>query len=594
MTRQSRIVAGLALVVGVLMLLVNERLFHTLVSEAIPATLLCVLAGAILCATALFKRTLSVAEKLFQMPSKTFLSMLFALSFIFHIAIAIDTFDAVPRLDDGVAAVFQARIFATGRVVIPQPPLPEYFGVFGVISSRAGVDHWCGMYPPGWPALLVPGVLIHAPWLVNPFLGALLVVCIVLLAREFGSEQVARTAGLIALCSPLATTLAATHLSHTGTALFSTFAFLCARKLMRTKKTRFGLLAGTSIAIAFLCRPLTGAVVGLAIGLGLLFEVKELARAWKGAVLAILAVILGFGMLLAFQKQVTGDPFTAGHEIGFSRAKFGFGEIDDRRTHTPAIGLKNTVWRFRVMNDSLAGWPIPACFFALVPFVCGRWRRTDIALALPFGGLLFAYLFYWYYESYFPARYTFSGWPMMMVLVSRGLCELGTIASRRQQAVWRAFSGAVLASILFLFVVVSPPTFRRFHSAFGDVEGILPKVVETYGITNAVVFMDSIGVSSWVEDRHNNYYATGFMRNDLELKNDVIYANNSREHNAILAKQYPGRNYYLYRFDRSRNKAQLFHMLLEGGGVAFKRIPSKRGKLLTHWVPEEIDVTPKY
>jgi hypothetical protein len=327
--------------------------------------------------------------------------------------------------------------------------------------------------------------------------------------------------------------------------------------------------------------------MGMAFGIALLFEYKKLLRAWKGVTLAILAVALGFGLLLAFQNEVTGDPFTPGHEIGFARAKYGFGEIDHKRTHTPAIGLKHTVWRFRVMNEALTGWPIPAFLFILVPFAVGKWRKQDIFLALPFCALMLAYMMYWYFEIYYPARYSFSGWPMLFVLVARGVCELGSIASRRKGFALRIFSVAALVSILFLFSVVAPPWFRRFHSAFGDVEGILPKVVEEYSITNAVVFMDSVGVGQWVEDPHNNYYATGFMRNDLALTQDVVYANNSRKYNAILAAHYPGRNYYLYRFDRGRNKAWLYHLSVSGDGLIPERIPAKTGKLLVDWSGSE-------
>ena len=594
MTRGKRIVAWLAFAVGVLMLIANERLLHSRAMASLPATFLCLFVGAVVCASPLCRQLVRFGKWLYALPSRSFLIGLFILSLCFHTAIAIDTFNAVPRLDDGMVAVFQARIFALGKVTLPQPPLPGYFSVFGIISADAGVEHWCGMYPPGWPALLVPGVWINAPWLVNPVLGAWLVVVIVLLGREFGSEKVARTAGLIALCSPLATTLAATHLSHTATALFAALCLLYVRKLVRTKKPVFGFLAGISIAIAFLCRPLTAAIVGLAIGIGLLFEYTALLRAWRGAVLAIMAVAIGFGLLLAFQKEITGDPFTAGHEMGMPRAKFGFGKIDEVRTHTPQAGLKYAVWRFRVMNDALAGWPIPAFVFALVPFLCGRFRKHDVLLALPYAGLLFAYFFYWYYESYYPARYTFAAWPMLFVLVARGVCELASIASRRSDTATRVFAGAALVSMLFLFSIVVPAWFRRFHSAFGDVEEVLPRVVKAYSITNAIVFMDSVGTAPWPEDPRNNYYATGFMLNDLALKQDVIYANNSREQNAALARHYAGRNYYLYRYDRTRNQAKLYHMYLLDDGMTLERIPSKTGKLLIEWTAQNPDLTPVY
>ena len=77
-------------------------------------------------------------------------------------------FGGIPRIDDGVASLFQARLFARGAATIPLPEMSYFYNIFGVLGFRQGVEHWCGMYPPGWPALLTPGVWAGAPWLVNP------------------------------------------------------------------------------------------------------------------------------------------------------------------------------------------------------------------------------------------------------------------------------------------------------------------------------------------------------------------------------------------------------------------------------------------
>lgn len=64
------------------------------------------------------------------------------------------------------------------------------------------------MYPPGWPALLTPGVWLGAPWLVNPLLGADLAVATGALGRELVDEQTGRVASLLALTSPFVVFLA--------------------------------------------------------------------------------------------------------------------------------------------------------------------------------------------------------------------------------------------------------------------------------------------------------------------------------------------------------------------------------------------------
>ena len=89
---------------------------------------------------------------------------------------------------------------------------------------------------------------------------------------------------------------------------------------------------------------------------------------------------------------------------------------------------------------------------------------------------------------------------------------------------------------------------------------MLPRVVQRHGLTNAIVFMDQFNEGTDQHDPINKTYSTGFMRNDLALQGDVIYALNWREHNTALMRAYPGRAYYLDRFNRTTSRARLYEM----------------------------------
>ncbi len=65
-----------------------------------------------------------------------------------------------------------------------------------------------------------------------------------------------------------------------------------------------------------------------------------------------------------------------------------------------------------------------------------------------------------------------------------------------------------------------------------------------------------------VHDGLNHYYATGFMLNDLNLENDIIYVRNSRAQNPKIAEDYRNRNFYLYRYHRDTHKATLYKATL--------------------------------
>ena len=87
-----------------------------------------------------------------------------------------------------------ANFFASGAITLPLPADAGFCQIFGILGKRQALGHWCGMYPPGWPALLVPGVWLGAPWLVNPLLGALLVVAIAELGRDLFADRTGRIA----------------------------------------------------------------------------------------------------------------------------------------------------------------------------------------------------------------------------------------------------------------------------------------------------------------------------------------------------------------------------------------------------------------
>src|SRR5262249_42562195 len=74
-------------------------------------------------------------------------------------------------VQDSAGQLFQAKIFARGRLFAPAPPVSEFFdyiGSFLVIHD----GRWFGMYQPGLSLMLVPFLFLHAEWFLCPILGA--------------------------------------------------------------------------------------------------------------------------------------------------------------------------------------------------------------------------------------------------------------------------------------------------------------------------------------------------------------------------------------------------------------------------------------
>lgn len=499
------------------------------------------------------------ARPLFRIPRLRFNLLLFALAAGTYALIAGLVFKGIPRLDDGMASLFQARLFARFAITLPLPADAHFYEIFGVLGEQAGLGHWCAMYPPGWPLLLTPGVWLRAPWLVNPVLGGLLIVTIHELGRNFFDERTGRLAALLAIPSPLIAVLSGLHLSHIPAALSCALCLLSLRKLWATHRWIWGGTAGLLWGIGFLCRPLDAAVLGAVFAMGFLFQPRRFLTCKGGIAAGLVTAGLAIGLLFGFQYATTGDARTPGHEIGLgARGQFGFVQLDEIRTHTPAIGLEDTVDRLGVINENLLGWPIPALALVLLPFILGRAKREDLLLLLPMLALVLTYACYWYYEACVPARYISVGLPYAFVLAARGLFALKDALTPHGRWV-QAPAFLVVSGVLFLGIS-TPDHFRRYNAHYYDVEDYLPRVIRDYDITKALVFMDAIGRDPVRRDCFNDYYAAGFMLNNLDLDGDVLYVRNLREANLELLKRHPDRTAWLYRYRRDLQKACLYRM----------------------------------
>ena len=91
------------------------------------------------------------------------------LSFVLDGVVAWGVFDAMPHSEDEHANWFQAQVFAGGQASASVPPEGDSFPVPFVVQ-------WGGRrfskYPAGYALLLVPGMWIGTPWLVNALAAA--------------------------------------------------------------------------------------------------------------------------------------------------------------------------------------------------------------------------------------------------------------------------------------------------------------------------------------------------------------------------------------------------------------------------------------
>lgn len=103
-----------------------------------------------------------------------------------------------PLSMDEYAAVFQAKVFAAGRLAGAFPPelldwlIPPYFQNGFLVVSRVSGEV-SSIYWPGFALLLAPFAWLGIPWALNPALGALVIPALHRLTRQVTESQ--ETAG---------------------------------------------------------------------------------------------------------------------------------------------------------------------------------------------------------------------------------------------------------------------------------------------------------------------------------------------------------------------------------------------------------------
>jgi len=535
----------------------------------------------------------------FDSSGKIFYGTLALLGFAFYVLVTHAVYGGLPRIDDGVAAVFQSKIFLSGHLVLPPPPEPDFFKLNCTIGPWSDTEHglnwWCSMYPPGWSTVAMPFVATGTERFLNPLLGGLLIVAVGWLGRELFTPRTGRVAALMMLGSPFLATIAGTHLSHVLTALCIT---VCAASVWRlislgdtdsanhsannsaNKSAKatvsaglgWGALAGFAFHLSFVTRPVTTLMLGGLIGIMVLARWRSALRVWQGVILAGVIGAAAAGTLGWYQANTTGDWKTAGHHPGMGKwGTLGFGVIAEITEtdplgwkHTPTKSVRHTLGRLQGADEKAIGWPIGLFALCLLPWALrleGRWRWKVVWLGCFPLLLLSFFALFWYEEVYWRGRYLFAGLPFLILPAAWALSEVA--AGPRANRAWRA----VLAfGAAFVIAVALPAELLKFGPHHGDVDGHLVRLVEQAGIgkpgadgetRQAIVFVKSVGLGSDEFDGKNDYYATGFMHNDIGLENDIVYVQDLGERNPELLAHFPNRQAYYYTLDRVLFAAEL-------------------------------------
>jgi hypothetical protein len=487
---------------------------------------------------------------------------LFALTLLVLGLVARYSLDAVPHIADEAAYLFQAKIFAGGRLWAAAPDFPEFFAAEHIVMQDG---RWFAKYPPLFPLLLSLGVLAGFPWMVNPVIGAVSGWLIFLLTtRVTGSRGCGILAWLLLLTSPFFLILNASMMAH-ATALLLTllFLYLVCRGLP-SNSLPSGLLAGLCMGAFILTRPFTALLVFLPVAVYIIF--RELrSREFLGCLkyLSVMGIgilpFLGLTLIRHCLYLPDDDVFSTSFYTAYHSADvLGFGP--DKGTgwmltwgtwgHTLAKGLRSAYNYLSYTSQHLFGWPWRLSFALLsVPLFFGRKKTVCWGLFAIFVFLAVGHMFYWCSQHIgYGARYWFSGVVGLIIPTAYGIMWLrDRLANGTPNKVGTEKTASLFLGLVFLglttwnLVAYLPDRLTEGHR-FGNVSAGLKEKVEEMDLTHSLIFVKTEGL----------LYNDGFFLNDPFMNSSVIFARDLGKKNQALIDRHPG--YEIYHWDKKELK----------------------------------------
>ncbi len=375
-------------------------------------------------------------------------------------------YDRHPHVPDEVVYLTHAAFFAHGALTMPAPAVPEGFEVY--LMEVMG-DRWYPVPPPGWPAVLALGVLLGAPWLVNPVLAGINVLLGYVLLRELYPPRVARLAVLLLAVSPWYLFLGMSFMTHMLALTCALLATLGVAWARRTGRATWAWGGGLALGTISLIRPLEAVAVAALLGLWALGVGGARLRLAATTGLVVGALITG-ALGLLYNHALTGDPLQfpinayTDRLFGPNVNAYGFGPdrgmgwaFDPYPGHSARDALINSNLNVSTLNTELFGWSIGSLLPLAVLVAFERLRRSDRLMAAAMATIYGLHFFFYFSGGPdFAARYWFLMVIPLVVLAARG-CEVLAARAGGQHADADVRVYAALAVVCLMALVTFLP-----------------------------------------------------------------------------------------------------------------------------------------
>ncbi len=481
--------------------------------------------------------------------------------FIFTNLFSFFIFNHIPRVHDEIDNLFQAKIFKSSRVYVPSPCAKESFDFPHMINN----GRWYSHYTPGYPFLLLLGVLIQAPWLVNPLLAALSIILFYFLGREIFNSNVGILAAVLGAASIWFLVMSSTMMSHTSSLFFTSFFLLFVFRSLKNPSITNGLFAGLGLGIAFLIRPYNAVLLSFPFLIYYAVKlIQEPKKRLKNAAAFVLITVSFLTILLIYNQMTNGHPLRMGYLVSYGEEhSLGFGRTGYTGIpHTPYSGTIKIGESLEALNKYLFGWPLSS-FLALLPLlwimkVKNKNRKKDMLLLAGFFSMTVGWFFYWGTHVFIGARMFYEAIPILILLSAHCIIELPRLVSDKfkklnQQTVKKITTGALIILVAYAFFIrfpawIWPSDTEWYYDSFANnFAGVTPKIHHTI---NSIPLERSLIIMKLLyhpfESFPNGWWSSGFLYNDPFLKGNIIYANYKSGNNIKLFKCFPKREIYFY------------------------------------------------
>jgi hypothetical protein len=214
--------------------------------------------------------------------------------------------DFFPLMHDEFAYLLQARMLAGGHLWLPSPPLADFFETFFVFVRPV----YSSIYFPGTAMLNVPGIWLGLPeWLIPLLIAAAITALLYLIVTELCDGVAGVLSVLLLLALSTFRGLSIMVMSHSAMTLLG-LALVFAWLRWRTRRSPWWALAiGALAGWAAIARPADAVAFALAVGAGILLDLRDSPRRRDWLVtplLIILAAAPFLALQLAFDRGVTG------------------------------------------------------------------------------------------------------------------------------------------------------------------------------------------------------------------------------------------------------------------------------------------------